>query len=54
MVLDSFEFVDSKQDSGSDSSRSSQISSPQPEKRSDPAPSASPEKNDLDDDDVPF
>jgi len=54
VVLDSFEFVDSKQDSGSDSPRSSQISSPQSEKRSDAAPSASPEKNDLDDDDVPF
>ncbi len=54
VVLDSFEFVDSKQESSTDSSRSDQISSSQPEKKSDPTTPPSSETTDLDDDDVPF
>lgn len=59
VVLDSFEFVDSKQEGGSTTPRSAEQTAPpqageaQPKPSPSPAPAPAPESNDLDDD-VPF
>lgn len=54
VVLDSFEFVDSKQDGGSAGSRNAEpVASPNTDPPKDPTPPSSSDTTDLDDD-VPF